>query len=319
MICIYISILCAYMMLYLLSRREEGKNPFHKMAAYILGQKRRLLRKTQGRGRSPSKDVLRRQLEDKLRTLQPGVSASRQADEFSVSQYGTMLAAVFAGVLICSAVWWSAHGSPVLKEGGYIQRNTYGGGSIPVELAAEVNGEEELFQYVVEERKYTESQAEELYQKAADSLPEIIRGTNDSLEDVRHDLDLITHIDGFPFEVTWESSSYAIVDTDGRVNNEDLEESVIVTLTARFQYDPWSWEHPERRAAKPYRGISGSTAGEYREHRDHETAGQRGFTAYRVAADHTRQQRISFFAGIVGGRVYILEFRKRTGPADRTA
>ena len=243
MICIYISILCAYMMLYLLSRREEGKNPFHKMAAYILRQKRRLLRKTQGRGRSPSKDVLRRQLEDKLRTLQPGVSASRQADEFSVSQYGTMLAAVFAGVLICSAVWWSAHGSPVLKEGGYIQRNTYGGGSIPVELAAEVNGEEELFQYVVEERKYTESQAEELYQKAADSLPEIIRGTNDSLEDVRHDLDLITHIDGFPFEVTWESSSYAIVDTDGRVNNEDLEESVIVTLTARFQYDSWSWEH----------------------------------------------------------------------------
>lgn len=243
MIYIYMSILGIYVLLFFLSWKEEGKNPFRKIAAYILRRRQRMSHKAAGGKQGRKEDWARRQLEAKLKTLQPSASASVQIREYYLSQYSMILTVLFAGVLICSAAWWSAHNSPLLLEGSYIWRNTYGKGDIPIELIAQIEGEEEIFQYVVAERKYTKDEAEALYQSAIELLPGIICGPNDSLDDVRYDLNLVTRIDGYPFDVSWESSSYALVNTDGTVNNKELQESIIVMLTAGFRYDQWSWEH----------------------------------------------------------------------------
>lgn len=243
MIYIYVTILGIYVLLFFLSWKEEGKNPFRKIAAYILRRRQRMSHKAAGGKQGRKEDWARRQLEAKLKTLQPSASASVQIREYYLSQYSMILTVLFAGVLICSAAWWSAHNSPLLLEGSYIWRNTYGKGDIPIELIAQIEGEEEIFQYVVAERKYTKDEAEAIYQSAIELLPGIICGPNDSLDDVRYDLNLVTRIDGYPFDVSWESSSYALVNTDGTVNNEELQESVIVMLTAGFRYDQWSWEH----------------------------------------------------------------------------
>lgn len=243
MIYIYMSILGIYVLLFFLSWKEEGKNPFRKVAAYILRRRQRMSHKAAGGKQGRKEDWARRQLEAKLKTLQPSASASVQIREYYLSQYSMILTVLFAGVLICSAAWWSAHNSPLLLEGSYIWRNTYGKGDIPIELIAQIEGEEEIFQYVVAERKYTKDEAEALYQSAIELLPGIICGANDSLDDVRYDLNLVTRIDGYPFDVSWESSSYALVNTDGTVNNKELQESIIVMLTAGFRYDQWSWEH----------------------------------------------------------------------------
>ena len=243
MIYIYVTILGIYVLLFFLSWKEEGKNPFRKIAAYILRRRQRMSHKAAGGKQGRKEDWARRQLEAKLKTLQPSASASVQIREYYLSQNSMILTVLFAGVLICSAAWWSAHNSPLLLEGSYIWRNTYGKGDIPIELIAQIEGEEEIFQYVVAERKYTKDEAEALYQSAIELLPGIICGPNDSLDDVRYDLNLVTRIDGYPFDVSWESSSYALVNTDGTVNNKELQESIIVMLTAGFQYDQWSWEH----------------------------------------------------------------------------
>lgn len=243
MIYIYVTILGIYVLLFFLSWKEEGKNPFCKIAAYILRRRQMMSHKAAGGKQGRKEDWARRQLEAKLKTLQPSASASVQIREYYLSQYSMILTVLFAGVLICLAAWWSAHNSPLLLEGSYIWRNTYGKGDIPIELIAQIEGEEEIFQYVVAERKYTKDEAEALYQNAIELLPGIICGSNDSLDDVRYDLNLVTRIDGYPFDVSWESSSYALVNTDGTVNNEELQESVIVMLTAGFRYDQWSWEH----------------------------------------------------------------------------
>lgn len=243
MIYIYVTILGIYVLLFFLSWKEEGKNPFRKIAAYILRRRQRMSHKAAGGKQGRKEDWARRQLEAKLKTLQPSASASVQIREYYLSQYSMILTALFAGVLICLAAWWSAHNSSLLLEGSYIWRNTYGKGDIPIELIAQIEGEEEIFQYVVAERKYTKDEAEALYQNAIELLPGIICGSNDSLDDVRYDLNLVTRIDGYPFDVSWESSSYALVNTDGTVNNEELQESIIVMLTAGFRYDQWSWEH----------------------------------------------------------------------------
>ena len=244
MIYVYIAMLGIYILLFFLSRKEEGRNPFYKMASYILRKKQRLSHNAAGRRRDWKRDISRRQLEDKLKTLQPAVSVPMQVRKYYMAQYGTVLTVLFAGVLVCLAAWWSAHSSPRLMEGSYIWRNTYGEGDIPIELAAQIEGEEEeRFQYIIEERKYTEEEAGTLYQAAVEILPEIIVGQNDSLEDVRYDLDLVTRIEGYPFELSWESSSYALVNTDGEVDNRELQEGIVVMLTAHFRYEQWSWDH----------------------------------------------------------------------------
>ena len=244
MIYIYITVLGIYVLLFFLSWKEEGKNPFHKMAAYILRKKQRMLHNAAGRRHDWKKDLSRRQLEEKLKTLQPAAAVPVQVREYYLSQYSTILTVLFAGVLVCLAAWWSAHSSPLLMEGSYIWRNTYGEGDVPIELAALIEGEEEeIFQYVVEERKYTEEEAEALYQEAVEVLPEVICGRNDSLEDVRYDLNLVLQLEGYPFELSWESSSYALVNTDGAVDNTEVQESIVVMLTAHFRYEQWLWDH----------------------------------------------------------------------------
>ncbi|MBD5450274.1 MAG: secretion protein F [Lachnospiraceae bacterium] len=242
MIYIYIAVLGVYALLFILSWKEECRGPFRRMASYLLRRRQKLSQETDGR-RNWKKDVSRRQLGDKLKTLQPEKAMQTQVREYYLSQYSVILAVILAGVLVCLALWLSAHSSSRLIDGSYIWRNSYGKGDVPIELSAQVGGEEEIFRYIVEEQKYTQAEAEALCREAVDILPETIRGQNESLEDVRSDLELVTHIEGYPFEVSWESDSYALVNTDGAVDNTDLAEGEIVMLTAHIRYEQWTWEH----------------------------------------------------------------------------
>lgn len=239
----YIAILAAYALLMILSRREECRSPFRRIASYLLRRQYELSQKKDGKNRW-KRDICRRQLGKKLKTLQPDKAVQIQIREYYLSQYGVALTVVFLGVLACLAVWVSAHSSPLLVDGTYLRRNPYGGGDIPVELAAQVEGgAEEIFQYMVEERKYTQAEAEALCEEAAECLPEAIRSQNESLEDVQSDLDLTTQIDGYPFEISWDSDKYAIVNTDGTVANDGLQTGEVVTLTAHIRYEDWNWDH----------------------------------------------------------------------------
>lgn len=243
MIYIYAVILCGYLMLWMVSWREDGKGPFWRMASYVLRQEQHRLKKP-GRKYSWQREVYRRQLGTKLKTLQPGLAVQVQVKDYYVSQYRILLLVGFVGTALCLGVWITAHSSPLLQEGSYLQRNPYGAGNVPVTLKAQVEGnEEELFEYVVEERKYTAEEMEELYTKAVRILPDVIQGKNQSLEDVRTHLDLITKLEGYPFTISWESDDYSVVNTDGTVDNETLKEGVNVALTAHFQYEKWDWDH----------------------------------------------------------------------------
>lgn len=244
MVCVYIGILGIFFLLFLLSGREKEKRIFHRMAAYILRRQWEIGQKNTGKGKSWKRDLNRRQLEDKLRTLQPGIAVPEQMKGYYLSQYSMVLMVVFLGDILCLAVWVSAHSNPLLTDGNYLWRNSYGNGDVPVGLVAQVEGaQEEVIDYLIQERKYTKEEAAVLYDEVLKQLPPIILGENESLEDVRHDLNLITSLDGYPFEIGWESSAYSLVSTDGMVDNKDLTEGEIVTLTAHFRYEEWEFEH----------------------------------------------------------------------------
>lgn len=242
MVYVYLGILAGYLFLFFLSAKESG-NPFQKMAACILKKKKtRQRRKKKGRD-GWKQEIEDRQLGDKLKTLRPEIAADKQVREHYISLYSMLLLTVFVGDLLCLVVWISAHGSPSLIDGSYLPRNAYGEGKVEVELAAKIPGiQEEVFDYLVEERKFTKQEIEKQYEEARTLLPSAILGENERLEDVRKNLELVSELAGFPFQISWESSAYSLIDMDGTVHNEELTKGEIVTLNAQFRYEDWSRE-----------------------------------------------------------------------------
>ncbi|MDE7246593.1 MAG: hypothetical protein K2N43_01760, partial [Lachnospiraceae bacterium] len=239
MIYVYGGILGIYLVLFLLSAGETG-NPFQKMAARIYRRKQEGHRRNKNKRKDWKRALYRRQLGDKLKTLQPAVAVEQQIREHYLSLYSTLLMVVFVGDLLCLAAWASVHSNTKLTDGNFLLRNDYGEGDVRVGLLAEIPGiQEEVFDYLVEERKLTEEELEKSFAEAEVLLPEAILGKNIRLEDVRKDLQLVSELEGYPFQISWESSAYSLVNSDGRVHNEELTQGEIVTLTARVRYEDW--------------------------------------------------------------------------------
>ncbi len=239
MIYVYCAILAVYLVLFLLSMSENG-NPFQRIAAHIFRKQQERLRKTD-RGRKDWKRALyARQLGEKLKTLQPGIAVEKQIREHYLALYTLVLMVVFVGDLFCLAAWFSAHSAARLSDGGYLPRNACGEGDVEVGLKAEIPGlQEEIFAYLLEERRLTEEELEKTYAEASALLPQVILGGNTCLEDVREDLELVSGLEGYPFQISWESSAYSLVNTDGIIHNEELTGSEVVTLTAKLRYEEW--------------------------------------------------------------------------------
>lgn len=239
MVYVYIAVLGAYLVLFFLSLGESG-NPFQKMAARIFRKQQERQRKA-NKGRGDWRRALyARQLGEKLKTLQPGIPAEQQVREHYLSLYTLLLAIVFVGNLFCLAAWFGAHSAARLTDGSYLPRNAYGEGDVEVGLKAEIPGvQEEVFDYLLEERRLTEEELEKSYAEAEALLPGAILGENPRLEDIRKDLELMTSLEGYPFQIGWESSAYSLVNTDGTVHNEELAAGETVTLTASLRYEDW--------------------------------------------------------------------------------
>lgn len=157
-----------------------------------------------------------------------------------VRQYALPLSVFFAGNLLSLCTALSTRTGSLLweEEGGFLSRKAYGQGDTEVMLTAQIEGEEErTLSYIVEEQKYRPEEIEALFREASASLPEVILGENESLEHITKDLSLVNRIEGYPFQITWESDSYTLLHTDGAVNNKELEEAEAVMLKAYFRYE----------------------------------------------------------------------------------
>lgn len=239
MVYVYSAILAGYLALLLLSLGESG-NPFQKMAARIFRKQQERQKKAKKGRRDWKRALYARQLGDKLKTLEPGTPAEKQIREHYLTLYTLLLTVVFVGDLFCLAAWFSAHSAARLTGGGYLARNACGEGDVEIGLKAEIPGvQQEIFDYLLEERRFTEEELEKSYAEAAALLPGAILNGNAGLENVRANLDLVSALDGYPFRIGWESSAYSLVNTDGTVHNEELAGGEVVTLTAAFRYEDW--------------------------------------------------------------------------------
>ncbi|MEY8356539.1 immunoglobulin-like domain-containing protein [Lachnospiraceae bacterium 54-53] len=86
----------------------------------------------------------------------------------------------------------------------------------------------------VRERQYTAEEARALFEELQPELKEQMLGQNESLEEVRHDLNLKSSLEDYGFTVVWESDAPELIDSFGTVHNEDVSENgESVWLSAR--------------------------------------------------------------------------------------
>lgn len=242
----YIAVLVFYLVIFILSRKEDvdsfleqekrknypGEQFFLKAAAWYIRKKKR-----------HRKQVLQSRLGQNLRLLHPDIPEKYQVRKFYLKQYSLAAAVLFIGNFLSLCVALSARSDVLLQEGEYLNRNLYGQGGKEVLLAAQIEGKEEkTISYTLEEQKYRQEEITDLFREASARLSEEILGENSSLEYIVKDLKLVTKMEGYPFQISWESSSYRLLHTDGTVCNEELEEAETVMLKAFFRYEENEFE-----------------------------------------------------------------------------
>ncbi len=139
-------------------------------------------------------------------------------------------------------------GDAALMEGRYIERPDYGEGNSEVELNISVTKEKELTDQnsipdarevtiSVGERRYTQSELEEIFGKVIEYLQENVKGNNPSLESISDNMNLIKTIPGTSITVTWIPKDYKLISSDGSIYNSEVpKEGVNTSITAVLSY-----------------------------------------------------------------------------------
>lgn len=182
------------------------------------------------------------EIEKQLAQLYPGENVKRKYREYQGKKYLIMMTVIVIGIAAAFYMHLSSRMQGRLAEGNHLYRNEWGEGSYFVTLSAQTDKGETELDYEVKERVLSKEETEILKIQAIKILPEAIIGNNESLMKVKTDLELINRLEGYPFTITWQSSNYERIRTDGKVLTDDLgAEGERVVLTAVFSYGEERW------------------------------------------------------------------------------
>lgn len=242
MIILYGIVLLLYLILFFFSRRNKCRfGLFENAATYIyeLCSKRKIFRQKNAK--------------ESLHILHPEIGGKEEREksylrQFYVNKIRLLLLLIFVGDILAICLFISGRMESSMAEGKYISRNTYGMGSKEMELQVQMGNQSDKMQQdfvlTVEEQKYEEALIKRMAKEISELLPDTIRGSNASIEEVRDNLNLVRRIEGYPFQIAWESDNYSLVYSDGHVMNEQAKkEGEIVNLTAVLMYDDYKEEH----------------------------------------------------------------------------
>ena len=125
----------------------------------------------------------------------------------------------------------------------HIKRNGYGEGQKEEKLYMQIGGQEkEEIKIQVSSKQYSAKEVEELAEEAERILAKEILGKNQNFSHIEKNLDLKTKLDKFPFLISWEFSRYDLMDMQGRLNYEKIQEAdaenqgITCTVTAKLVY-----------------------------------------------------------------------------------
>lgn len=96
----------------------------------------------------------------------------------------------------------------------------------------------------VHARRLTRPEAEKLAERILKQFPDCLLGENTSVGNIRFPLKMPQEAELSPFVPDWESSRYAVLDTDGSIFNSEYteEQAEQVDLTVHLTYGDWRFD-----------------------------------------------------------------------------
>lgn len=238
---VYFAVLFLYVLLFFLAFRKKGRSgagirAFGLSAAAWLYD----LYLSARCGKMP--EILQEgRVRRDLDALYPGRRPEEGEVSCQIRWIRRSLLVVLAGDLLAIAAFAAGGMTMHLQEDGSLLREEQGGEDLTISLTAKdrEEGGEETLSMTLHAVRLSREETDRLEQKLAKELPGMILGENGNLQTVSRPLLLPSRVEGFPFVLSWESSSYALIDSDGTVCCEGLAEggSAEVFLTAVITYD----------------------------------------------------------------------------------
>ncbi|MCL2717864.1 MAG: hypothetical protein FWE14_03685 [Lachnospiraceae bacterium] len=240
---IFVTGLVIQLLIGLLARNEAGEKKFLLKSAQFLYRKyfKHLLERTGA--------LIR--IDKNIGNLNPGKDKELLSMQYYIEKIRFSYAMILAGNILALILSISISQNSHLIEGFRILRNNWEQGSYPLELSVTAENPESKkydITITVEAVSLNEEEVKKLAAEVSGKLPALILGKNISLSQVTENLNLITKLNDYPFNINWVSDKPLLIRNNGVIDNQGLKASLgmepgsgeIVKLTAHLTYqDQW--------------------------------------------------------------------------------
>lgn len=156
-----------------------------------------------------------------LTQLNPGKDQEKLYKDYQKKKIVLMGLIVMVGVVSALSLHLSSRMGTKLAEGARLVRNEWGAGDFKVTLLARAEDWNRKIDLSVRERQYTIAEKEKLMKDLWAALPDLIKGKNQDLCHVTTNLNLVTSVKGYPFQISWESGNQDRIESNGTVKRQE--------------------------------------------------------------------------------------------------
>lgn len=164
-------------------------------------------------------------------------------------KYWLIVAAGFILFIVCSTFLNNT------KLSNYIQRPYVDEDDTEVKIEVEglLEGSQKI-EIPVSKRVYSNEEVKEAMKKGMDEILKILPGENTSLQNITTDLNPVSELSDLGLNVKWDFGDSDIIDIQGKVDNENLSESVDIDIGVTLSYESYeeSYVIPARVMPKPF-------------------------------------------------------------------
>lgn len=160
-----------------------------------------------------------------------------------------VLYAVIAMLILLFVLWINPQ-EKILQEGNLVVREGYEGTEKSLNLVAKSEGMEEEVEVLIEPRHYSKSQLDEFANELFSRIPwEYFfseKVTGEGVYVIKQHIKLPTKVDGYPFELSMESSDYEVMNNNGTITMDSYETAQEILLTVTLSCYEYIWEKEYR-------------------------------------------------------------------------
>ncbi|MBQ7944802.1 MAG: type II secretion system F family protein [Lachnospiraceae bacterium] len=166
-----------------------------------------------------------------MKLLEPTVTNPKKHKEYVIEKLTLCVMIMLVGFIL-TLLFMMQEANEKRVEDNALYRNQYGAGSKSVELIAHTADEEITLTVELGEREYTEEELLAMEEDFYKALIEQFLGENESPDLVCYDLNLVTAVDGYPFQISWQMEPNEYMDETGHLLMDTVEKPIVMELMA---------------------------------------------------------------------------------------